>query len=85
MTYETDGKPTKHQSSTKGANLVRVLVRVVRLTRYTIDWGGIRHTPLTGRLLRTSSLIIVRFHLNLKNILTSSTYRVAEEHDEEGP
>jgi len=34
MTYETDGRPTKHQSRTKGASLVRVLVRAVRFTRY---------------------------------------------------
>ena len=31
-TYETNGKLTKNESSTKGASLVRVLVRVVRFT-----------------------------------------------------
>jgi len=35
-TYETDGRPMKHQSSTKGASLVRVLVRVVQFTRYIL-------------------------------------------------
>ena len=33
-TYETNGKLKKNESSTKGANLVRVLVRVVQFTRY---------------------------------------------------
>lgn len=35
-TYETNGTPKQNQSSTKGAKLVRVLVRAVRFTRYIV-------------------------------------------------
>ena len=45
-TYETDGKRKKNQSSTKGAKLVRVLVRVVRFTRYIIVTVSFTHASL---------------------------------------
>ena len=52
-TYETNGKLKKNESSTKGASLVRALVRMVQFTRYILQ-------KLTSRLTDMIAYHVVR-------------------------